>query len=113
MYPAVDNPDSCEINAIIRFLHVKDMSRAEMNRELFTVCGQNESVKEIQDSGVECSKMDGRTNVHDEERSCRPSVVSDGLVQSERRRFTNSEFSYEFPHISRTVPNEAITVRLG
>jgi hypothetical protein len=31
---------------------------------------------------------DGRTNVHDEERSGRPSAVSDDLVQSERQHFT-------------------------
>jgi hypothetical protein len=42
---------------------------------------------------------DGRTNVHDEERSVRPSVVSGDLVQSvhqincERKRFTISELS--------------------
>jgi hypothetical protein len=51
---------------------------------------------------------DGRTNVHDEEQSSRPSLVSD-LVQSvnqsicERWRFTISEFSCEFPETSRTV----------
>jgi hypothetical protein len=45
---------------------------------------------------------DGRTTVHDEERSGRTFVVSD-LVQSvdqkmcERRRFTISELSCEFP----------------
>jgi hypothetical protein len=61
----------------------------------------------------------GRTNVHDEERSGRPSLVSDDLVQSvdqkicERRRFTISELSCEFPHISRTVLYEIITDRLG
>jgi hypothetical protein len=41
------------------------------------------------------------------------SVVSDCLVQSERRRFTISEFSYEFPQISRTLLFEIITVRVG
>jgi hypothetical protein len=62
---------------------------------------------------------DGRTNVHDEERSGRPSVVSDDLVQSvdqkicERRRFTISGLSREFPHISRSVPCEIVTDRLG
>jgi hypothetical protein len=30
---------------------------------------------------------DGRTNVHDEERSVRPSVVSDDLVQSVDKKF--------------------------
>jgi transposase len=53
---------------------------------------------------------DGRTNVHEEERSGRPSVVSDDLVQSveqticERQRFTISELSCEiyahFTHCS-------------
>jgi transposase len=48
---------------------------------------------------------DGRTNVHDEERSGRPSVVNDDLVQSvdqkicERWCFTISELSCEFPQI--------------
>jgi hypothetical protein len=48
-------------------------------------------------------------NVHDEERSGRPSVVRVDLVRSvdqkicERRRFTISELSCEFPQISRTL----------
>jgi hypothetical protein len=58
---------------------------------------------------------DGRTNVHDKERSGRPSVMSDDLVQSvdqkilERRRFTISELWCEFTHVSRTVLYEIIT----
>jgi hypothetical protein len=62
---------------------------------------------------------DGPTNVHDEEQSGRPSVVSDDLVQSvdqnisERWRFTISELSCEFTNISRTVLYEIITDRLG
>jgi hypothetical protein len=50
----------------------------------------------------------------------RPSVASDDLVQSvdqkenwERRRFTISELSCEFPQISRSGLYEIITVRLG
>jgi hypothetical protein len=66
-------------------------------------------VNELKESGVECSKMGGRTNVQDEERSGRLSVVSDDLVQSveqevcKRQRFTISELSCEFPQISCTV----------
>jgi hypothetical protein len=62
---------------------------------------------------------DGRTNVHDEERSGRSSVVSDDLVQSvdqkigEKWHFTISELLCEFPHISLTVLYEIITDRLG
>jgi hypothetical protein len=62
---------------------------------------------------------DGRTNVHDEERSGWLSVVSVDLVESvnqkicERWRFTISELLCEFPQISRTVLYKIITVRLG
>jgi hypothetical protein len=62
---------------------------------------------------------DGLTDVHDEERSDWPSLVRDDLVQSvdqnicEKRRFTISERSYEFPQISSTVLHEIATVRLA
>jgi hypothetical protein len=32
MCPAIDNPTSCEIRAAIHFLHAKNMSAAEINR---------------------------------------------------------------------------------
>jgi hypothetical protein len=63
--------------------------------------------------------MGGRTNVHDEEQSGQPSVVSDDLVQSVdpkicgRRVFRILELSHEFPQISRTLLYDIITVRLG
>jgi transposase len=62
---------------------------------------------------------DGRPNFHDEERSGRPYVVSDDLVQSvdqkicERRCFTISELSCEFRHISNTIFYEIIMDRQG
>jgi hypothetical protein len=62
---------------------------------------------------------DGRINVHDEEQSGQPSVVSDHIVQNvdqkicERWCFTMSELSCGFPHISHTVLYEIITDRLG
>jgi hypothetical protein len=62
---------------------------------------------------------DGQTNVHDEERSGQPSVVSDDLVQivdqkiCERWRFIISELWCEFLYISCTVLYEIIRDRLG
>jgi hypothetical protein len=41
MCPAIDNPASCEIRAVIRFLHAKNMNAAEIRRELCAVYGQN------------------------------------------------------------------------
>jgi hypothetical protein len=52
--------------------------------------------------------MEGRKNIHNEERTGQPFVVNDDLVQSvdqkisERRRFTIFKLSCEFPQISRT-----------
>jgi hypothetical protein len=41
MCPAIDNPTSCEIRPLIRFLHAKLMSTAEIQRELCAVYSQN------------------------------------------------------------------------
>jgi hypothetical protein len=43
------------------------MSGAEIHRELCIVYGQNIMSKETIRQWLECSKMGGRTNVHDEE----------------------------------------------
>jgi hypothetical protein len=34
MCPATDNPACCEIRAVIRFLHAKNMNAAQIYREL-------------------------------------------------------------------------------
>jgi hypothetical protein len=41
MCPQIDNPGSCEIRAVILFLHAKNMSVAEIHRDLCAVYGQN------------------------------------------------------------------------
>jgi hypothetical protein len=94
------------------------MSAVEIHRELrVAVYGQNVMSKGTVRQWCRMFK-DGRAN-HNEEQIGRPSVVSDDFVQavdqkiSERRCFTISEFSCEFPQISHTVLYEIITVRLG
>ena len=58
---------------------------------------------------------EGRENVHDEARSGRPSVVNDDLVRklNERvrddRRFTISDQSLHFPHISGTLLYDTVS----
>jgi hypothetical protein len=107
----IDNPASFEILAVIRFLHAESMSAAEIHHELCALYGQYIMSKGIVGQGCRMFK-DSRTNFHHEERSGRPSVVSD-LIASvdqkscERRRFTISEIS------SRTVLYEIIMVILG
>jgi hypothetical protein len=41
MCPAIDNPSSCEIRAVIVILRAKNMSAMEIRHELCVVCGQN------------------------------------------------------------------------
>jgi hypothetical protein len=94
------------------------MNSAEIYRELCAVYNQN-----VMSGGTvrQWCRMfkDGRRDVHDEERSGRPFVVSDGLVQSVdqkisgRRGLTISELSCEFPKISCTVLYQIITIRLA
>jgi len=57
-------PASCELHAVIRFLHAEGQSMAEIHRRLCCVYGDNV----ISDSCVRewCRKFrDGRTDVHD------------------------------------------------
>jgi hypothetical protein len=59
------------------------------------------------------------THAHDEERSGRPPIVTDELVQivdkkiCERRRFPISEISCEFPKMSPALLYDIIIFRLG
>jgi hypothetical protein len=117
MCPEIDNPASCEIRAVIRFLHAKNMSSAEIHRVLCTVYGQNITSEVTVKQWYRMFK-DGRKNVQGGERSGLSSVVSDDLVQSvdkknyERPCFTISGRSCEFPSISRTLLCDIITVGL-
>jgi transposase len=95
MCPVIDNPSSCEIRAFTRFLHAKNMSVAEIHRELSTIYGQN-----IMSEGSvrQWCRMfkDGRTNIQDEERSGGPSVVSDDLVQNVDEKKTAKDRALQF-----------------
>jgi hypothetical protein len=66
MCPATDNPASCEIHALICFLHAKNMSVVKIHHELCTVYSQNIVSKGTVRQRCRMFK-DGQTNVHDEE----------------------------------------------
>jgi hypothetical protein len=120
MCPAINNPASFEIRAVIHFLRAKSMSAAKIHRELCAVHGQNVI---CEGTVRQCCTMfkDGRINEQmftmKSEMVGWPSVMN--LVQSvdqnicERRRLTISEFSCEFPQLSRIVLYEIIIVRLS
>jgi len=75
-------PSICEVCAVIRFLHTKGQSVAEIQRRLCHVYSDNVT----SDSCVRewCRKfMDGRTDVHDEGQG-QHSIVTDELFQKGR-----------------------------
>jgi hypothetical protein len=60
----------------------------------------------------------GRSDVHDEIRSGRPSVVTDEIIQKTEyihadKRLTINELHQQCPEVSRTVLHEIFTKRLG
>jgi hypothetical protein len=97
---------SAKFALLPRFLHAENINPEEICRELCAVYGQNIM---SEDNDVECSKMGEEIFTMKSEVVGRPSVVSDDLVQrvdqknGERRCFTISEPSCEFPQILFTV----------
>lgn len=79
MSAAIENPASCEIRSVIRFLVAKNTRPIDIHRQLCEVYGNDV----MTESGVRrwCLMFKGgRKNVHDEERSGRPSIVTEALV---------------------------------
>jgi DNA-binding Lrp family transcriptional regulator len=81
-----------EVRSVIRFLHLKGTSPAEIHRQLVEVHGAN--VMSRKQVWVWCTAFDnGRTDVQDEQQSGRPSTSTtddnlchiEGLIQEDRR----------------------------
>ncbi|GBM23173.1 hypothetical protein AVEN_147087-1 [Araneus ventricosus] len=118
MFKKISDPADCEVRSVIRFLNAKKVKAAEIPRQLVEIYGEN-----VMTDGMIRKRVrqfnDGRTNVHDEARRGRPSVVNDGLVTKvnekirENRRFTIRMLFDEFQQISKTVLHEIVTNRLN
>ncbi|XP_023219381.1 cullin-1-like [Centruroides sculpturatus] len=75
MFKTIADPAYCEVRSVIQFLNTKNVKPVEIHRQLVEIYGENVMVRKwVRQFNA------GRTNVHDEARSGRPSVVNDGLV---------------------------------
>ncbi|GBL92817.1 hypothetical protein AVEN_4527-1 [Araneus ventricosus] len=116
MFKTIADPVDCEVHSVIRFLNAKKVKPAEIHRQLVEIYGENVMTDGMVRKWVR-QFNDGRTNVHDEVRSGRPSVV--GLVAKvnekirENIRFTTRMLFDEFPQISKTVLHEIVANRLN
>ncbi|GFW56834.1 histone-lysine N-methyltransferase SETMAR [Trichonephila clavipes] len=117
MFEAIDQPADCEIRSVIRFLTAKNVSAAEIHRQISDVYGPNEMSSSKVRKWVRAFK-DGRENVHDEPRSGRPSVITDDLVNAvdekirKDRLFTISTLALEFPNVGRTTLHKVVSEKL-
>ncbi|GBM00672.1 hypothetical protein AVEN_118021-1 [Araneus ventricosus] len=118
MFKTISDNADCEVRSVIRFLNAKKVKPAEIHRQLVEIYGENVMTDGMVRKWVR-QFNDGRTNVHDEARSGRPSVANDGLVAEvnekirENRRFAIRMLFEEFPQISKTVLHEIVTNRLN
>ena len=74
MCAAIENPASYEVPSVIRFMLVENHTPIEIHRQLCKVYGNNV----MSEGGVRqwCIMFkNARTNMHDEERSGRPTIV--------------------------------------
>jgi len=117
MNAPISNPADCEVRGVIRFLQAENVRPSEIHRRLVAVYGEH--VMNAASVRKWCTMFrNGRTDVHDADRSGRHSVITDALKQKvnriirQNRHFTISEVYEQCPEVSRTVVYEIVTEHL-
>jgi transposase len=117
MAAPIQSPTKCKVRSIIRFFNAKGERPAEIHKQIVAVYGD---VMNWQNVTKWCREFsEGRTDVHDEQRSGRPSLISDNLLQKTEgeirtnRRRTIRELHHIIPKVSETTIHEAVTEKVG
>ena len=117
MNAPISNPADCEVRGVIRFLQAENVRLSEIHPRLVAVYGEHV----INAASVRkwCTMFrNGRTDVHDAERSGRPIVITDALKQKVsriirgNRHFTISEVYEQCLEVSGTVVYKIVTEHL-
>ena len=114
MFKTIEGAADCEIRSVIRFLNARNVLPSESHHQICQVYGDNTMSDGMVRKWVRMFN-EGRENVHDEARSGRPSLVNGDLVRKvnetvrDDRRFTISDLSLHFPHISRTLLYDTVS----
>lgn len=118
MNGVIENPARCEVRGVIRFLLAKNYRPIDIYRQICDVYG-NGIMSESRVRQWCIDFKNGRTKVHDEDRSGRPSLVTDELVVKinekirVNRRFTITELSEHFPQILQSLVHEIVVGNAG
>jgi len=74
MAAPIQSPAKCEVRSVIRFLNAKGEHPAEIHKQIVVVYG---NITNRQNVTKWCHEFsEGRTGVHNEQRSGRPSLIS-------------------------------------
>jgi hypothetical protein len=117
MVVPIQSPAKCEVRSIIWFLSEKGECRAEIHNQIIAVYGEVMNWQNVTNWCREFSK--GRTDVHKEQSSSRPSLISDDLPQKiEKEIYADQhgmvrELHHFIPEVSKTTIHEAVTEKLG
>ena len=106
----------CEVRSVIRFLNTKGEHPVEIHRQIVAVYGNVMNRQNV--SKWCCEFSEGRTDILDEQRSSRPSLISDDLQEVEGKIRANRsvmirELHHIIPEVSKTTIHEAVTEKFG
>ena len=76
----IQTPAKCEVRSVIRFLNAKGERPVENHKQIVAVYGNVMNRQNV--TKWCCEFSEGRTDVYDEQRSGRPSLISDDLLQA-------------------------------
>jgi len=108
-------PARCEVRAVIRFLNAKGVKPIEIHCQLTEVYG--ESCMDVKNVRKWCREFTAdRTEIHDEERSGRPSISDETVAKGEQmhqdQRITLDDLCILVPEISRSTIGRTLTEKL-
>ena len=117
MAALMQSPTKCEVRSVIRFLNARGERPAEIHKQIVAVyC----NVMNRQNVTKWCREFsEGRIDVHDEQRSGRPSLISDDRLQEiegeirANGRVRIRELHHIIPKVCKMTIHEAVTEKLG
>jgi histone-lysine N-methyltransferase SETMAR len=117
MSASIQNPAKCEVRSVVWFLNEKCGRPAEIHKHVVAVYGK---VMNRQNVTKWCREFsEGKSDVHDEQRNGRISLISDDFLQEIKgeiranRHMTIRELHHIIPEVSKTKVHEALTEKLG
>ena len=117
MAAPIQSPAKWEVRSIIWFLNAKGEHPAEIHKQIVAVYGSVIYCKNVTKWCREFSE--GRTHVHDEQRSGRPALISYDFLQEieeeicSNRHVMIRELHHIIPEVSKSTIHEAVTEKLG